>query len=227
MVYALIVGAYLLGSVPAAYLAAKWGRGLDIRQVGSGNVGISNLWQSTSRWLTLPIIAFDLGKGMLAVWVARLLGLGIIAEVAAGLATIAGHNWPVFLRFNGGRGILTTLGVLIILPVMNNLVPWVLLISLCIGGIGMVLHQIPLGVGFGIAALPVTSWLFGEPLPLTLGYLALFLIIVIRRLTAPETPFTGTVTRRELLVNRLLFDRDIKDRKAWIHHGLKKEKANP
>jgi glycerol-3-phosphate acyltransferase PlsY len=106
----LLLGAYLLGSVPAAYLAARWSRGIDIRQYGSGNIGVSNLWRSTSKWLAMPVIIFDFGKGMLLVWIAQLLGLGIDQQVAIGLAAIIGHNWPVFLRFSGGRGLLTTLG---------------------------------------------------------------------------------------------------------------------
>ncbi|MFC1951978.1 glycerol-3-phosphate acyltransferase [Chloroflexota bacterium] len=112
----LVISAYLLGSVPTAYLVTKWFRGKDLRQYGSGNVGMSNLWQVTSMRLTIPAIIFDLGKGVLAVWVAHLLGMGITQQVAVGLATIVGHSWPVFLRFNGGRGVLTTLGVTLILP---------------------------------------------------------------------------------------------------------------
>ena len=73
-----------------------------------------------------------------------------------------------------------------------------------------------------IAALPLCSWLLSQPLGIeerlqyTLGFLAIFLIAVFRRLTAPQTPFTASVPTGELIVNRLLFDRDIRDRKAWI-----------
>ena len=214
----LILGAYLLGSVPAAYLAAKWSRGIDLRQYGSGSLGVSNLWQSTSKWVAMPIILFDLGKGMLAVWTAQLLGLGFPQQVTAGLAVIIGHNWPVFLRFSGGRGALTALGVILILPSINSLVPWGVIVALAIVAIGaLVVHNIPLGVGAGIAALPLVSWAVGEPFPITLGYLAIFLILVIRRLTAPRTSVTTVVSRGQLFVNRLLFDRDIRDRDAWIH----------
>ena len=114
----LILGAYLLGSVPAAYLVAKWSRGIDLRQYGSGSVGASNVVAVASRWWSIPVIIFDLGKGLVMVWVAQLLGLGVAQQVTVGLAVIVGHNWPVFLRFSGGRGILTTLGV------VSILVPW-------------------------------------------------------------------------------------------------------
>ncbi len=216
----LIIGAYLLGSVPAAYLVARWSRGIDLRQYGSGSIGVSNLWQSTSKWIAMPIILFDLGKGIIIVWAAQLLGLGITQQVAVGLATIVGHNWPVFLRFSGGRGVLTTLGVVLILPSINNLVPWEAIIALAITAIGLfAFHNIPLGVGIGVTTMPLVSWGFAEPLPITLGFLAMFLIIVIRRLTAPRTSVTASVSRGQLFVNRLLLDRDIGDREAWINRA--------
>ncbi|GAH54098.1 unnamed protein product, partial [marine sediment metagenome] len=111
----LTLGAYLLGSVPAAYLAARWFRGIDIRQYGDGNVGASNLLRLTSKRIAIPVVIFDLGKGALMVWMAQLLGLDTTQQVTVGLAAVIGHNWPVFLRFNGGRGIFTSLGVISIL----------------------------------------------------------------------------------------------------------------
>jgi len=214
----LILGAYLLGSMPAAYLMARWFRGIDLRQYGSGSIGVSNLWQSTSKWIAMPVIFFDLGKGVLVVWTAQLIGLGIPHQVTVGLATIIGHNWPVFLRFSGGRGMLTALGVALILPLINNLVPWGVIVALAIAAIGtFVLHNIPLGVGAGVIALPLVSWAVGEPFPITLGFLAMFLITVIKRLAVPRAAIAESLSNRQLLINRLLFDRDIKDREAWIH----------
>lgn len=213
----LVLGAYLLGSVPAAYLAAKFSRGIDIRKYGSGNIGVTNLLKLTSKRIAISVIIFDLGKGMLAIYVAQLMGLQIYQQVIIGLAAIIGHNWPVFLRFNGGRGLLTTLGLVLILPVMNNLVPWGIAVFLAIAAICLfILHNIPLGTGGGIAALPLVSWGLGEPLPLTLGYLAMFLLLITRRLVAQQTMGAPT-NRKQLLVNRLLFDRDIRDRKTWIN----------
>jgi glycerol-3-phosphate acyltransferase PlsY len=217
----LMLAAYLVGSTPAAYLAARWSRRIDIRQYGSGNVGASNLIHLTSIWVALPVIIFDIGKGMLMVWLARLLGLGIVPQVLVGIAAIAGHSWPVFLGFNGGRGILTSLGVITMLS------PWLGLIGLVISYGMAPFHLLALGVIIALAALPVFSWflpgLLGikEPLPATLGLIALFLLGAVRRLTAPRTPFTETVTRGELLYNRFFLDRDIKDRKAWVDRDLK------
>ncbi len=213
----LLIGAYLLGSVPAAYLAARWFRRIDIRQFGTGNVGASNLLRLTSKRIAIPVVIFDLGKGALMVWVAQLLGLDITQQVTVGLAAIIGHNWPVFLRFNGGRGIFTSLGVISIL------VPWLGLIILAIAYGLAPFHQLAVGVFLAVIFAPIATWVLSQPLgvtdklPLALGFLVIFLVVVIRRLTAPRTILTASVTRGQLLVNRLLFDRDIRDRKVWIN----------
>jgi len=211
-----VLAAYLLGSVPAAYIAARWCRGIDIRQYGSGNVGLANLWRLAPRWLAILVFIFDLGKGMVMVWVAQEIGLGIAQQVAVGVVAIIGHNWPVFLGFSGGRGILTTLGVVFIL------MPWGVAIFLAILSFTILVKSSPLPVLAGITALPLASWFFGqplgieEPLPVTLGFLAIFLIIVIRRLTARQT-IAISIGKKQLLLNRLLFDRDIRDKEAWVH----------
>lgn len=206
----LLIGAYLLGSVPAAYLVAKWSRGIDIRQYGSGNVGASNIVRIVSKRWAIPVIIFDVGKGAVMVWAAQLLGLGIAGQVTVGLAVIIGHNWPVFLRFNGGRGALTTIGVLLILT------PWLALILVAFAFLFFPFRQLSLGTTVAMAALPLCSWLLNQPLPVTLGFLAIFLIVLIRRLTAPRTSLSASVTPGQLIINRLLFDRDIRDREAWI-----------
>ena len=212
----LTLGAYLLGSVPGAYIAAKWSRGIDIRQYSGGNVGVSNLLRLTSKRIVIPVIIFDLGKGALMVWVARLVGLETYQQVAVGLAAIIGHNWPVFLRFSGGRGILTALGV------TSILVPWIGLIILIIAYGLAPFRQLALGVFLATGFAPIGAGFLSQPLgvndrlPLTLGLLAIFLITIIRRLTAPRTSLSTSVTPGELLVNRLFFDRDIRDRETWI-----------
>ena len=212
----LVLAAYLLGSVPAAYLVARWCRGIDIRQYGSGNVGVSNLLRLTPRWLTILVVIFDLAKGIVPVYIAQLIYLPVYQQVIIGLAVIVGHNWPVFLGFSGGRGILTTLGVVFIL------MPWGIAVFLALASPTLLVKSSPLPVLAGIAALPLASWFFSqplgieEPLPVTLGFLAIFLIIVIRRLTARQT-IAVSIGKKQLLLNRLLFDRDIRDKEAWVH----------
>lgn len=222
----LIVGAYLLGSVPLAYFVAKWFRGIDLRQYGSGNVGVSNLLRLTSKWLALPVIIFDLGKGAVMVWIARLIGLDISQQIIVGLAAIIGHDWSVLLHFSAGRGVMTTLGVVLILVPKLTLV----LLIVAYSGLPFGLFSTTALVAIALfpvcswfSSAPVISWLVGLPLsieerlPITLSFLAIFLVTVIRRLTAPRTPLAASVTLRQLFINRLLFDRDIGEREAWIH----------
>jgi glycerol-3-phosphate acyltransferase PlsY len=215
----LLVGAYLVGSVPTAYIVGRWRRGIDIRQYGSGNVGASNLLRASGKGPAIVVIIVDVAKGILMIWAAQAAGLAFPQQVAVGLAAIIGHNWPVFLRFSGGRGILTTMGVAFCLPLFNGpLVPWACFISFAVAAIFIFgIHNLPLGTIAGMATLPLSSWLVNEPLALNLGYLGMLLLVVIRRLTAPKTSLTTSVSTGELLFNRLFLDRDIRNKEAWIH----------
>ena len=213
----LILGAYLLGSVPAAYLVVKWSRGIDIRREGTGTVGAANVLRLAPKWLAIPVTIFDIGKGALIVWVAQLLGLGAAEQVTVGIITVIGHNWPIFLRFHGGRGLFTTLGVIAMLS------PWLGLIMLVLAYALAPFRQLSLGAFLALGSLPIFSWFLSQPLsieerlPVTLGFVALFLLGVLKRLITPKTPLSKSVPLGELLLNRLLFDRDIRDREAWIH----------
>ncbi len=215
-----LVGAYLLGSVPSAYLAGKWSRGIDIRRYGSGNVGATNLLRFTSKRVALPVIIFDSAKGMIMLAVAWRLGLGVTEQLAVSIAAIVGHNWPCFLRFSGGRGVITTMGVGFMLPIVNNLVSLrtSFLITVLYGSIAIVsahFKRFPLGVFIIVALFPPVTWGLTGSLPMTLGYLGMFLILAIRRLTARQPVSTTSISKRQVLTNRLLFDRDIRDKEAW------------
>ena len=213
----LIVCAYLLGSVPVSYLVGKL-RGIDLRQEGTNQVGGGNLWRMTSWRLALPVGIFDFGKGMLMVWVAQLQGLDIAQQIVVGLAVIVGHNWPVFLRFHGGRGIGTTMGLLTILPLINDMTPWVPVAFWAILIIGrLVLGSSPLPVLVGITAAPLISWGFQEPPSVAITFVAIWLVIIIKRLTAQPSAEAASISQSRLLFNRLLFDRDIKDKQAWMY----------
>lgn len=213
----LFIGSYLLGSVPMAYLAAKWSRGIDIREYGSGNVGAANVFTVGPKWVSILVMIFDFGKGALPVYIAKLLGFPIYQQVLVGLAAIIGHNWPVFLGFSGGRGLLAATGMVTILS------PWLALVLVVFAYAWAPFKQLALGSLFALILLPILSWFLSEPfgireaLPLSLGFLAILLIAVIRRLTAPRTSLSASVSRGELMLNRLLFDRDIRDREAWIY----------
>jgi glycerol-3-phosphate acyltransferase PlsY len=214
----LIAGAYLLGSFPTSYLVAK-SRGIDLRKHGTKQVGGGNLWRTTSRKLGLMVGIFDFFKGMLMVWITHLLGLDTFPQLVVGLAAIIGHNWPVFLRFHGGRGIATLLGIVIILPVLNDISPWPSAIAVgIVVVVTLIIRTTPLPVFFSAVSLPVTTWIFHGETAVILAFLAIFLVIVIKRLTAQPSTQAASISKSRLFSNRLLFDRDIRDRKAWISH---------
>jgi acyl phosphate:glycerol-3-phosphate acyltransferase len=224
---ALMLVGYLLGSVPASYLAAR-SRGIDLRIQGTRQVGGGNLWRTTSRTLGLLVGFFDFFKGLLMVWVAYLVGLDTGWQLLVGLAVIVGHNWPVFLRFHGGRGIATLVGIVAILPIVNDISPWPSVIAVgSVVVITVIFRTSAVPVLFGAASLPLTSWLFGEEDSVALTYFAIFLIIVIKRLTAQKAREKRQTGIGQLLWNRLLYDRDIADRKAWVgrRHAAKKGPA--
>lgn len=221
----LIVVSYILGSIPASFLAART-RGIDLRKHGTRQVGGGNLFRTTSRRLGLAVSIFDFFKGILMVLIASRVGLDPGQQLAVGLAVVVGHNWPVFLRFHGGRGILTGGGIIIILPIIEEVVPWsaVAFLIIVIGG-AILFRSTPVPILVGVVLLPVISAIFLEPLAVTLGYLAMTLIIIIKRLTAQKPPEDIQGGMGRLLLNRLLYDRDISDRKAWM--GTKQTSERP
>lgn len=114
--YALILPvAYILGSVPWGFLIAMVAKGIDIREYGSGKIGTSNVFRTAGGPFAVLALALDLSKGLLAVFLARVVADTSAVEVAAGLVALAGHNWSLFLGFKGGRGIATGLGGLLVM----------------------------------------------------------------------------------------------------------------
>ena len=212
----LIIGAYLIGALPVSYLVAK-ARGIDLTKQGTKQVGGGNLWRTTSRKLGLSVGIFDFVKGMAMVSLAYSLDLDIAQQVVVGLAAVIGHNWPVFLRFHGGRGASTTLGIVIIIPSLNESTALPAIISICIVVIGTVIvRSSPLPVFLAAASLPLTYWAFQDEVSVVMAFLAVFLVIAIKRMTAQPVSEKITISKKQLILNRLLFDRDIRDRKAWL-----------
>jgi glycerol-3-phosphate acyltransferase PlsY len=192
-----IIVSYLLGSIPSAYIVARLKKGIDIRQVGGGNVGALNVYREVGPISGFTVLAADVTKGVLAVYIARWLGLPIIWTCVAGFAAVVGHNWPCFLRFRGGKGGATIMGVL--LP----LVPIQFAIGFAIAlVVVMITNNIRLGM-IGLAFIPLIAWLFDEEPALVLYSLALILFLVIRTLTGLKGELAKTGDKRSLI-----FDRD-------------------
>ncbi|MCR8842985.1 glycerol-3-phosphate 1-O-acyltransferase PlsY [Paenibacillus sp. SC116] len=110
-----IIGSYLIGSVSFSVLFAKWLRGIDIRHHGSGNAGATNTLRVLGKGPAICVLLLDALKGIAAVLLGYLVSDDSWVAVVCGIAAIAGHNWPIFFRFRGGKGIATTIGVLAVL----------------------------------------------------------------------------------------------------------------
>jgi glycerol-3-phosphate acyltransferase PlsY len=105
-----LLASYLVGSLSPAYAVGRAMKGVDLRRVGSGNLGARNAGRELGVGVGVAVWALDMAKGALPVLSARLLALPPEAVVAAGAAAVAGHNWPIYLRFKGGRGASTATG---------------------------------------------------------------------------------------------------------------------
>ncbi len=113
-----VVAAYLLGSISFSYLIVRLLKGIDIRTVGSGNAGATNVLRAAGKGPALVALVLDIGKGALAVVLARALGAGPGFVAAVGVAAVLGHVYPIWMGFKGGKGVATAAGTLL------ALVPW-------------------------------------------------------------------------------------------------------
>jgi glycerol-3-phosphate acyltransferase PlsY len=154
-----IVGGFLLGSIPFPYLLTRR-RGVDLRTVGSGNVGAANVLRVSSPATAMTVLALDATKGSLAVWLADGLPPPSSLAVYAGLAAIAGHVYPPWLGFRGGKGMATTAGVFAVLAPAATLASALVFIGL-LGATRVVSVG---SMGAMMALPPLTAWFGGSPL---------------------------------------------------------------
>ena len=138
----LVICAYLFGAVPFGYFVARWAGKIDIRTKGSGNIGAANVGRALGRKWGMLVMALDAVKGFAPTFGALMLHDGrygwtdvnpLLPVVLVGLAAIIGHNWPVYLRFRGGKGVATSCGVLLaVFPVavFVGLGTWILMVLL-------------------------------------------------------------------------------------------------
>ena len=123
---AIVVSAYLLGSVPFSYLIVKLAKGRDVRTVGSGNAGATNVMRAAGKAAGAAALLLDVAKGIAAVAGARALGASPAVVGGAAVAVVMGHVFPVFLGFRGGKGVATSAGA------MGSLAPGVLAAAMAI-----------------------------------------------------------------------------------------------
>ncbi len=214
-IVALYIGSYLLGSIPTAYLIGRMVKGVDIRSYGSGNVGSANLYEHVSKRWVYPVAAVEVFvKGALPILVA-LYVLDIDRSsaylIGPGLLTLAGNNWSVFLKLQGGRGIAVTGGTLLaLMPVLA-----VVCAVISVGGWKLTKSS-GLWVLVSLILLPLWAYLLHDNLNLVWFSFGLLGIVVLKRLSANWTPFPEEISRKKVLFNRLVRDRDVSDRTGWV-----------
>jgi glycerol-3-phosphate acyltransferase PlsY len=194
-IVAIIIG-YLLGSIPFAYIVGRLKKGVDIRDVGGGNVGALNTYREIGPVYGLGVLAADIIKGVLAVFVARWLGLSIEWICVAGFAAVVGHNWPVFLKFKGGKGAATVLGVLVALTPVELLISAAIVIIL----IGIT-RNVRLAL-FALVLTPLLQWIFDKDMIYIYSALGLLLFIGIRTLIDLRIELAKADKKKSLFIDR-------------------------
>jgi glycerol-3-phosphate acyltransferase PlsY len=162
-----IIIAYLLGSIPFAYIIGKLS-GLDVRQVGDKNVGTFNVFRHAGMGAGIATLVAEVGKGALAIVAAKLLSVNELVVFGAGVAAVIGHNWPVFLHFRGGRGLAVVIGALLALLPIEMLIAAAISLS--------VLYATRNTIWFGVAMfipLVLLCLLFKERISLIIYSVAL------------------------------------------------------
>ncbi len=172
-----VLGGYLLGSMPFGYWVVLLVKGEDIRKVGSGNIGASNVWRTYGRWMGIPIVVLDVAKGFVPALVGALL-VGELTAVLAGGAAMLGHWRPLFLRFQkGGKTVATGGGVFL------GAAPLLGLIGVTVWVVAfLVTRYASLASIVAALSLPVVAVLLGEPWPIVVfGAIAAVGVLLLHR----------------------------------------------
>ncbi len=154
-----IVIAYLLGAIPFGYLVVKFTTGKDVRAAGSGNIGATNVLRTTGKAKGVLTLVLDIAKGFAAVWIAAILtNNSPLWTSLAALAVMAGHSYPVFLRFQGGKAVASFIGAFLYLTPEPLLAALVLFVIVVAGT-----HYISAGSVIAAGAFPLGVWLILHP----------------------------------------------------------------
>lgn len=201
-----VIAAYLLGSIPTAYIITRLSTGKDIRKLGSGNVGAHNVYENVGMPAAIITGLIDVGKGIVAVAAAFLVfGAPHLWVLASGLAVVIGHIWPVFLRFKGGNGIATTIGILSFLMTRE------LLIALAVALLILVITRNPiLSINISLLmTIPVAAGFLQDPwLEYVIFSLVLIAILVSNFLPTMRAAMNKAGSRENMAAELLRIDQD-------------------
>lgn len=150
-----VIIAYFIGNLDFGYILVRLRKGKDIRSEGSGNPGTANVLRTYGKKMALAVFAGDFLKGFLVMFVAKWLGISGWWLVACGLAVVAGHNWPVLLKFKGGKGVATTIGVLFASNVAIGIYPLTLGLT-----VAFLTKIISIGSIVGVCSFPIFTFIY-------------------------------------------------------------------
>jgi len=179
--------AYLIGSVPTGFLWAK-ACGIDIRKVGSGNIGATNVMRVLGKGPGITVLLIDAAKGFLPVFLVN--GQGTALPIVCCLAVIAGHNWTCWLKFKGGKGVATSAGALAAMlpgPLLGGLVVWVIVFGIS--------RYVSLASICGAVALPVVTWCLTRDLTLLSFTVVLSTLAIYKHKSNIQRLLAGTENR--------------------------------
>jgi acyl phosphate:glycerol-3-phosphate acyltransferase len=169
-----IIAAYLLGSIPSAYIAGRMKKGIDIRTVGSKNVGTLNVYHEIGLAAAIPVLIVDMSKGIAAILLSRCLGLPMIWQLIAGFISVAGHCFPIFLQFRGGKGGAPAMAILLFL--MPSTIPFFVAVAV----IALIItRNYAFCYSFALITFPFAAWLIYNSTTLILFSIALLLFLLI------------------------------------------------
>jgi glycerol-3-phosphate acyltransferase PlsY len=147
---------------------------------------------------------------MAGILIARGLGQDIEVQVLAGLAAIAGHNWSVYLLFTGGRGVGISIGFMLVLS------PVALVAFTAVSLLGVAVRSVPVAVGVALTLTPLAALAAGQSAAIVLGCMGMAAIVLTKRVLTNRLAIPEGLDWKDVLLNRLLFDRDVRDRDAWV-----------
>lgn len=218
----LILGSYLLGSLPFMYIMGRL-KGVDLREHDDMHIA---LWRNVGRMQGLLGVFLDFAKGAIVVVAARSAGFEPGWVAFAGVAAVAGQMWPVFMKFDGEKGNSIGLAMSATLATKASLIAMVVMATgLLIRTIprlrqpnqsaserlkfgGPPSNSLPVGMAVGFAVLPLAAWVMGQPWEVIVAFVGLFVLIMVRRATAGiSEDLRQPSGKRSMLLNRLLYDR--------------------
>lgn len=175
MVIIALLAAYIIGSFPTAYIVARLRKGVDIREIGSHNLGAMNVFYKIGFWDGMVVLLTDIGKGAGGVALAEILDVSLAWQMIAGVMVVVGHNFPVWLKFKGGKGGAACIGILMFF------MPWGVPIYLGLFLLIMAIIRTPtISYSLAFIAFPFIGWFINHSWEFAVYSIGLVLLPLIR-----------------------------------------------